>query len=302
MNQLPEDVIIVIFNKLYVEALVNISQTCKYLNNISNYDSIWENRLKPKNRHYTRNFKHEYMAHYCYKKLYKYFIVSMDNVLTNKRYAVSSIPGAISLLKDLTSVRLSNNNLSHIPKYISNLQNLIVLELAYNKFKSFPINICTLTNLKTLNLSNNEINFLPDDINTLTKLECLNLTNSHLYGISKNIMLPNLTHLYINKNNLSKIPKWIYYSKSLKYVGHNLTIPFSKIFRNNKYIANDGQIMVCDLFKIVLQLVIILTVILLSTILYYITNDDQIIVCYFFKFVLQSVIILTVGLLSTILS
>ena len=53
MNQLPEDVIIVIFNKLYVEALVNISQTCKYLNNISNYDSIWENRLKPKNRHYT---------------------------------------------------------------------------------------------------------------------------------------------------------------------------------------------------------------------------------------------------------
>lgn len=140
---------------------------------------------------------------------------------------------------------------------------MTVLELDYNKFKSFPINICTLTNLKTLNLSNNELNFLPDDINTLTKLECLKLTNSCLYRISKNIVLPSLTDLYINKNNLSKIPKWIYYSKSLKYIDHNLTISFSKMFRNNKYIANNGQIFTYDFFKITYTPIILIGLLLL---------------------------------------
>ncbi|QXP78799.1 MULTISPECIES: DUF6985 domain-containing protein [Winogradskyella] len=135
---------------------------------------------------------------------------------------IGKVPDSINLLKNLTSLSLSSNDLAFVPTQLLNLPKLERLSILNNNIKEIPKEIGLLINLNSLNLSRNKLNSIPEEIGQLKKLQNLDLSFNYLYDMPKSISgLTTLEQLNINYNSFSTIPDNILFLENLK--GLNLT-------------------------------------------------------------------------------
>ena len=92
----------------------------------------------------------------------------------------SPVPTELTNLKALTSLNLSNNQLSSFPTQVIQLEKLQDLNLSRNQIATLPANIANLEELASLNLSYNDIADLPTSISELKLLTDLNLAANNL--------------------------------------------------------------------------------------------------------------------------
>ncbi|XP_076808004.1 protein flightless-1 homolog [Clavelina lepadiformis] len=108
-------------------------------------------------------------------------------------------------LSSLTTLYLRNTqrNISNFPSNLDMLKNLTDVDLSYNELSRVPDSLYTLSSLQRLNLSNNEILELSLIIDTWTKMQTLNLSNNKLTSLPTSLCkLQCLRRLFINDNNL----------------------------------------------------------------------------------------------------
>lgn len=140
--------------------------------------------------------------------------------LSNKE--LTEIPQEIFLCTNLKKLKLSNNQLTKIPLSICKLHKLEVLDLSNNKLSQLHAGIFRLEQLKTLVLSNNQIKSLPKQINNLKQLKVLILQQNGIESIDNLTILPNLEKLNINHNKIKSL-NWLKDCSSLKsaWIGNN---------------------------------------------------------------------------------
>ena len=92
----------------------------------------------------------------------------------------SSVPAGLENLTALTSLSLSDNQLSSFPEQIFELDKLEQLNLNDNRITALPANIDNLEELATLNLGYNDIAVLPESVSELELLTDLNLASNNL--------------------------------------------------------------------------------------------------------------------------
>jgi len=118
--------------------------------------------------------------------------------LTLYNTQISSINSIIGNLTNLSSLRLSDNQISNIN--VSNLTNLTDLDLSNNQLTT--IDVSNLTILTYLYLSNNQLTTI--DVSNLTNLNDLDLSDNQISTIDVS-NLNNLTYLYLSDNQFTTI-------------------------------------------------------------------------------------------------
>ncbi|HAS41894.1 MAG TPA: hypothetical protein DCS93_15545 [Microscillaceae bacterium] len=110
-------------------------------------------------------------------------------------------------LRKITSLDLSNQQLSAIPQAIFSLTNLQELCLDNNNISSLPADIAKLSQLKTLTLNHNQLKIFPQEILDLPQLktfEAAHNTIRHWYPMP---LHQNLTTIKLSHNNLTILPQ-----------------------------------------------------------------------------------------------
>uniref|UniRef100_UPI00260132B2 COR domain-containing protein n=1 Tax=Methanosarcina sp. UBA289 TaxID=1915574 RepID=UPI00260132B2 len=80
------------------------------------------------------------------------------------------LPPEISESKNLTTLFMSNNQLTSLPPEISELKNLTEIDISNNQLTSLSSEISELSNLKKLNISHNQLTLLPPEVSELENL------------------------------------------------------------------------------------------------------------------------------------
>lgn len=135
---------------------------------------------------------------------------------------------AIPNPNELEVLLLDSLNLKTIPKSIKRFQNLKHLSLVHNPKLDFKSTFEVLNNIpiEFLNLKGNQIKLLPENIVFLKSLKALKLSYNHLENERNFIVLgklKNLKELWLDNNNLHKLPKEIEELSQIKrfYIDHN---------------------------------------------------------------------------------
>ncbi len=116
---------------------------------------------------------------------------------------ITSLSNDISKLKRLQTLKLSNTGLTSLPDSIGDLPLLNFLQLPYNNLSSLPSSITNLRSLQQLTLSNNPYLRSVQSLNGHPSLRILDTRNCPIELIPRN--LPQLTTLYMSKNNLTTL-------------------------------------------------------------------------------------------------
>ncbi|MFT5835591.1 MAG: Leucine-rich repeat (LRR) protein [Sulfurimonas sp.] len=135
------------------------------------------------------------------------------------KYKISNkiIPRNSNLLKKLTTLDLSSNNLLYITSAISNLEFLETLNLSNNNLINFPDELSKLINLKELNISRNKFDNIPKVIFDIKSLKKLDISKNNLHDIPKEIKKNNnLYYLDLGGNFIRTLSEEICTLKSLK--------------------------------------------------------------------------------------
>ncbi|QIY91081.1 leucine-rich repeat domain-containing protein [Chryseobacterium gallinarum] len=104
---------------------------------------------------------------------------------TVSKHKFKVIPKSIGNLKKLTSLTLSNGEISIIPSELYNLISIQYFNIEDNNIKSIDKNINQLKKLKSLSLSDNPITTIPKEICELNNLESLVLENTKIKELPK---------------------------------------------------------------------------------------------------------------------
>ncbi|MEG4572029.1 COR domain-containing protein, partial [Microcoleus sp. N3A4] len=108
----------------------------------------------------------------------------------------------------LTTLYLSNNQITEIPEALASLSNLTKLYLWNNQITEIPEALASLSNLTTLYLSNNQITEIPEALASLSNLTELVLSNNQITEIPEALAsLSNLTKLNLWNNQITEIPE-----------------------------------------------------------------------------------------------
>jgi len=131
------------------------------------------------------NFKELDISHNSIKSLPivipKYFRLEMFNGSSNR---LTEFPVALSEVKSLRCIKLSNNNISYLNDEIfEKLIHLTELDLSQNDLTFIPASIGKLKNLKRLNISGNKIKSLPKEFENLQSLENLDLSGNPMENV-----------------------------------------------------------------------------------------------------------------------
>jgi Leucine-rich repeat (LRR) protein len=107
----------------------------------------------------------------------------------------------------ITSLNLSNLNLSKIPDEVFLLKELIVLELSGNNLVAIPDKMRKLKNLTILDFANNRLTYVPSWISEFKLLKILKLNNNQLYSLPRTIgTMTLLRKLYLQSNQIHSLP------------------------------------------------------------------------------------------------
>ena len=109
------------------------------------------------------------------------------NTLILCKNKISHLPDQISQLEQLQKLDLSENRLSCLPDDILGLKRLTKLYLTDNEITQLPTNIGALTSLTHLKLSRNQLSSLPDSIGDLYRLIMLNVCNNKLVTLPESV-------------------------------------------------------------------------------------------------------------------
>ncbi|XP_064616334.1 leucine-rich repeat-containing protein 58-like [Liolophura sinensis] len=146
--------------------------------------------------------------------------------------SITVLPRSIAMFKNLITLDLSNNQMSHlsselcslsflrtlsaknnlldtesIPKDFGSLQALEILNFSGNGFIDVPIQITELSRLRSLYMGQNCLKSLPSEVKHLTRLQNLYLGGNQLSGIPAEVgQLQNLACLVLCDNQLQSLP------------------------------------------------------------------------------------------------
>lgn len=129
------------------------------------------------------------------------------------------LPDSIGNLRKLEELYVSGNQLISLPESICNLKNLYLLVVDRNQIVSIPERIGDLHNLTTLFMNNNQIVSIPESIEHLQFLEKINLEHNRLSSLPESIGdLQSLEILEFGSNSLSSLPESIGNLQNLGYL------------------------------------------------------------------------------------
>jgi internalin A len=143
----------------------------------------------------------------------------------------------------ITTIDLTNFNLSRFPSELFDLPNLQTLFLSQNRIPEIPGEISRLENLYHLNLSDNSIAEIPTELGQLKKLTSLYLSNNQLTEFPTQLGSTNLQTLSLSSNRIKFLPENITGFKKLK----NLFLENTEVERLPKQFAFLPQIKTIEL-------------------------------------------------------
>lgn len=214
MDQVPTDILYLIFSYLIPKVLVACSRVSKHWYQLANSDRLWGRFVT------SILFPSSYKVNYQYKFIEDDLVSGLRIKLENneniyQQTCISSIsrniyeiPKTIGLLCNLSSLCLNYNFITVLPKEIASLSSLTELELRNNNIRNLPKELVLLTNLQRLSLDNNKIKVLHSNIiPNLTRLVDLSLMNNKITVLPDNFTrLNNLKFLDLDFNRLSIFP------------------------------------------------------------------------------------------------
>jgi Leucine-rich repeat (LRR) protein len=123
---------------------------------------------------------------------------------------------------NLSRLELVDNELAILPPGIGQLNNLISLKLENNQLTTLPPEIGQLSNLRELRIDSNNLNTLPPEISLLNNLFWLEISKNQLTTLPIEIgQLENLKALGLNNNRLTVLPPEIAQLNRLEALGLN---------------------------------------------------------------------------------
>jgi Leucine-rich repeat (LRR) protein len=110
------------------------------------------------------------------------FFIGLNNIssLDLSDNELTKLPSSIGQLEKLNTLWLSENQLTSLPESIGDLESLSMLFLMRNQLTSLPEAIGNLINLEILALENNQLTELPPVIGQLSSLRAVNLMSNHI--------------------------------------------------------------------------------------------------------------------------
>ena len=129
------------------------------------------------------------------------------------------LPDSIGNLRKLEELHVSGNQLVQLPETIGNLFHLDFLAFDRNQIVSIPERIGDLTHLKILFMNNNQIVSIPESISNLQFLEKINSEHNRLGSLPERIGdLQYLEILELGSNMLTSLPESIGNLQNLGYL------------------------------------------------------------------------------------
>uniref|UniRef100_A0A0D6QRI4 Leucine-rich repeat-containing N-terminal plant-type domain-containing protein n=2 Tax=Araucaria cunninghamii TaxID=56994 RepID=A0A0D6QRI4_ARACU len=134
--------------------------------------------------------------------------MALQHVLLDHNRLTGEIPSTVSLLKDLTVLRLDGNGLEgSLPSNISNLKKLGEMHVSNNKLTGSIPDLSGLTNLQYLDLSNNsfDVSNFPDWFSSLQLVTTIVMEGVNLNGQfpSESLSLPQLEAMKLARNSIN---------------------------------------------------------------------------------------------------
>jgi internalin A len=121
---------------------------------------------------------------------------------------LTALPESIGELRDVQSLRLSENRLEALPESICQLSQLKSLRLWGNRLRALPESIGQLKRLELLDISRNKLTALPESVGQLTQLRGLYAWSNRLSALPKSIgELGQLQRLSLSENKLQALPE-----------------------------------------------------------------------------------------------
>ena len=137
---------------------------------------------------------------------------------------LTKVPDEIKNLTYLRSINLSENCITELPDFIGSFTSLEHLDVSYNKISFLPEIIGNLCSLEKLNVRCNEINTIPESIGKLTLLSFLDISYNRLSFLPEAFNdLFSLEHCSIKGNSIDSIPEKVsalYRPKQLTLLQH----------------------------------------------------------------------------------
>ncbi|MCH9613653.1 MAG: hypothetical protein SP1CHLAM54_06580 [Chlamydiia bacterium] len=161
------------------------------------------------------------------------------------------------LVKNTTSLNLSDKELQILPPEIACFTNLNRLHLENNQLKSLPESFGNLSALRCLNMSNNALTNLPESFGNLSDLQGLFIEKNALTKLPESFgNLLALQTLHVQNNALTKLPESFGSLLALQtlYMNDNALTKLPDSFGNllalkNLYLENNALIILPESFK-----------------------------------------------------
>ena len=220
MNSIHKDLFYEISDYLSVQDLMSLSSICREFYGYSQYLTIWDSKKsfftgKKLSKNFIKKYGESSLRTTMAKFIASETLKNRLNYSKNKRNILSlvnlhipyhyicQIPNCINILKNLTRIDLTNNNITSLPSNFCQLNNLKILILNINGLQDLPIEIGNLS-LKILDLSNNRFTYISPSINSLTNLESLNLSWNKI----PMRVLDRVDHIAVPEHGVARLHLW----------------------------------------------------------------------------------------------
>ena len=146
-----------------------------------------------------------------------------------KQQDLTAFPKEILQFEKLIHLNLAHNKIENLEGVdLSFLKDLKEIVLYDNKFRFFPYEILDQAKeLHSIDLGENDLKEINEKLNQLQFIENIDLSGNRISKVSKNIKLPFLKTLNIERNYLNEFPEFIFHSQkllSLNLYGNNIEV------------------------------------------------------------------------------